>query len=211
MAGEKRSVTCARCGRTFLSPIGFAVAGEFVCPTCRDKPAVPEQQPAAPSPTAAPSAASDLGEEMISVCPVCGAGKVHRQRSDPNERSLVCTNCASVIEEGMLGCKYVEIDSRDQRVLDRLEGKTFTLPEMQALGTEKSPARKPTDSAPAPEARPQPEEREETPEAAAEEDGLMWMIDHEALRRREEQQRTAKQKGVTVDDLMQEIEKDKQE
>ena len=210
MAGEKRTVTCARCGRTFLSPIGFAVAGEFVCPTCRDKPAAAEQQPPAPGPTAAPSPAGDLGEEMVSVCPVCGAGKVHRKRTDPNEHSLVCTNCASMIEESMLGYRYVRIDARDQRVLDGFEGKTFTLPELQRLAAEKQAARKARESAPTPEPRLQPEQpEEEEPKGAAggEEDGLMWMIDHEAQRRREEQQRAAKQKSVTVDDLMQEIEK----
>jgi len=214
MAGEKRTVTCARCGRTFLTPLGFGGAGELVCPTCRDKPAAAEQQPLAPSPTAAPSPAGDLGEEMVSVCPVCGAGKVHRKRPDPNKHLLICTNCASIIEESMLGYRYVKIDSRNQRVLDRFEGKTFTLPELQGMAAEKQAARKARESAPKPEPRPQPDqpgEKEPKGAAGGEEEGLMWMIDHEAQRRREEQQRAAKQKSVTVDDLMQEIEKKEQE
>ncbi len=206
MSGEKRTVTCARCGRTLVIPVGITVADGFTCQTCRDKPAAAEQHDPAAGPAADPSPAGDLGEEIISACPVCAAGKVHRKRNDPNERALVCTGCASVIEEGMLGCKYVEIDSQDQRTQNQFEGKTFTLPELRALGTEKASALKPADPDPAPEAEPQPEEPEETPEVAAEEEGLVWMIDHEAQRQREEQQRAAKQKSVTVDDLMQEIE-----
>jgi len=227
MAGSRRTVTCSRCGRSFLAPLTYdsSTGAPFICNTCRSQPAGPATGAGPSAPPAVQAPTPELGEELLPVCPICGQGRVARARPDRNEHQFICTNCPSVLEETILGYQYRTptlawaLDAGHIREREALVGKSLTLFELKELSREKAkfvkgkespatsvPAASPVEAAapaPATEVAPAPP----TAVPTQEEEELFWMVDHEALAERERQQREVKQ-GVTVDDLLKEIGRD---
>lgn len=206
-------ITCNHCGKSYLVPMNYSgeTSGPFVCPGCQKKglqgrPAAPQEPIAEAMPVDRPPVvnepAADQSQVLLNVCPVCLSGKAMRRSPDPDEHEIICTNCSSVLEETIFGYGYKEIDPKFRHEVSKFPGKTFTLPELAETARARVSEKAAKATAAAVESGSAETAAEVKPTAVAE---LFWQIDKAELAKREQQAK----KGVTVDDLLQEIDKKK--
>ncbi len=104
-------IVCPQCTARFSLPLSGKK--EVTCPKCRakfsplDPDAAPETAP--PPRPSKKTARKAAGEVFLSTCPICGAGKVIKDR-DGDEERFVCTKCSSVMEQTIYGYSYIRID-----------------------------------------------------------------------------------------------------
>ena len=234
---------CPGCGKKLKLPPGTPPGTKFNCPKCGAMSTLGEAEPVGPDAPSDPEAASESaaaalkalvkpriprkaipaerrGELLLATCPVCGIGEVFADKQSQDEHTYSCDACDSVLRESFIGFVYGKVDERFGKAQQELPGKTFTRPDLKALGAEAK--REPDTSESSGEraaGADQPDQGDETgppagasemvSDAAAQESGeLFWEIDEEAMAERRRKEAERKQSSVTVDDLLDELSKD---
>lgn len=202
MAQEDAHIKCPSCGREMSqSDSDINLGGKIVCSHCGEELTVRRSLDDTP--------AQDVkrGEEFLSHCPICEEGSVFAAESQGDDRVYRCDSCDSVLKESIFGFGYDRIDTRFENRKSEYSNKFFTKPEILAAAEKIRKSRK----APKSSSKIRPVEDSDSSSAAPESpdnatEELWWQLDREELARRKAKE-TRRKRDVTVDDLMDEINK----